>query len=93
MVFAETGDLVFKPRDQWHTFWNPGDEPVRILEVISPAGFERYFEEIVDLTAEGTMDPAKFPKLAAPYGLEGDLESIPRLCEEHGLVFGPPEQG
>ena len=22
-VFAEAGDLVFKPRGQWHTFWNP----------------------------------------------------------------------
>src|SRR5215207_8648955 len=30
------GDLIFKPRDQWHTFWNAGDEPARILEVISP---------------------------------------------------------
>src|SRR3978361_1567226 len=22
VVYAETGDLVFKPRNQWHTFWN-----------------------------------------------------------------------
>ena len=38
---AEPGDLVFKPRNQWHTFWNAGDEPCRILEIIAPAGFER----------------------------------------------------
>ena len=43
------GDLVFKPRDQWHTFWNAGDEPCRILEIISPAGFERFFSELVEL--------------------------------------------
>jgi quercetin dioxygenase-like cupin family protein len=43
------GDLIFKPRDQWHTFWNAGDEPARILEIISPAGFERFFAELVDL--------------------------------------------
>jgi mannose-6-phosphate isomerase-like protein (cupin superfamily) len=24
---AGPGDLVFKPRNQWHTFWNAGDEP------------------------------------------------------------------
>ena len=45
-VFAETGDFVFKPRDQWHTFWNAGDEPCRILEIICPGGFEHYFDEM-----------------------------------------------
>src|SRR4051812_13439418 len=39
VVYAEAGDLVFKPRDQWHTFWNAGDEPCRILEIISYAVF------------------------------------------------------
>src|SRR5919199_1760691 len=39
---AGPGDLVHKPRDQWHTFWNAGDEPCRILEIIAPAGFERF---------------------------------------------------
>ena len=41
-LVAGPGDLVFKPRNQWHTFWNAGDEPARILEIISPAGFEKY---------------------------------------------------
>jgi mannose-6-phosphate isomerase-like protein (cupin superfamily) len=36
VVFGKPGDLVFKPRSQWHTFWNAGDEPARILEIISP---------------------------------------------------------
>jgi quercetin dioxygenase-like cupin family protein len=42
---AGPGSYVFKPRGIPHTFWNAGDEPVRLLELISPAGFERYFEE------------------------------------------------
>ena len=42
VVYGQPGDLIFKPRGQWHTFWNAGDEPARILEMISPAGFERY---------------------------------------------------
>src|SRR5436190_23433756 len=46
VVEAGPGDLVHKPRDQWHTFWNAGDEPCRILEIISPAGFERFFAEL-----------------------------------------------
>jgi mannose-6-phosphate isomerase-like protein (cupin superfamily) len=48
LVYADAGDLVFKPRDQWHTFWNAGDEPCRILEIISPAGFENFFDELVE---------------------------------------------
>src|SRR5215467_282624 len=46
VVYGETGDLIHKPRNQWHTFWNAGDEPCRILEIISPAGFERFFAEL-----------------------------------------------
>ena len=49
VVEAGPGDLVFKPRNQWHTFWNAGDEPCRILEIISPAGFERFFQELSDM--------------------------------------------
>jgi len=45
VVYAEVGDFVFKPRDQWHTFWNAGDEPCRILEIIAEAGFEHFFED------------------------------------------------
>ena len=48
-VEAGPGDLVFKPREQWHTFWNAGDEPARILEIIAPAGFEKFFAELVDI--------------------------------------------
>jgi hypothetical protein len=39
---AGPGDLLFKPRGVAHAFWNAGDEPARLLELISPAGFERW---------------------------------------------------
>jgi mannose-6-phosphate isomerase-like protein (cupin superfamily) len=89
VVEAGPGDLVFKPRDQWHTFWNAGDEPARILEIISPAGFEHYFAEVVDALAAGPPDPATLGPIAARYGLEIDMESVPALCERFGLSFGP----
>ena len=57
VVEAGPGDLVFKPRNQWHTFWNAGDEPCRILEIISPAGFERFFRELVDMGGVLQADP------------------------------------
>jgi quercetin dioxygenase-like cupin family protein len=57
------GDLIFKPRGQWHTFWNAGDEPARILEIISPAGFERFFQQLVDTGGVTGVDPHTFEDL------------------------------
>ena len=57
VVFGEPGDLIFKPRGQWHTFWNAGDEPARILEIISPAGFEVFFEKLTGLADGGRRKP------------------------------------
>ena len=88
VVYAETGDLVHKPRNQWHTFWNAGDEPCRILEILSPGGFENYFDVLVDAIASDSMDPEKLAALEKSYGIEHDLESIPGLCERFGLTFG-----
>jgi quercetin dioxygenase-like cupin family protein len=89
VVIGEAGDLIFKPRNQWHTFWNAGDEPARILEIISPAGFEQFFEELLAMPADAPPPtPEQRTAVAARYGLEFDFESIPRLLEEHGLTFG-----
>jgi hypothetical protein len=87
VLYGEPGDLIYKPRGQWHTFWNAGDEPARILEIISPAGFERFFEALVDHPQDGPPDPAALAALGAEYGLEFDFESVPRLVQEHRLAF------
>ena len=90
VVYGEPGDLIFKPRGQWHTFWNAGDEPARIAEIISPAGFERYFEELIELLGSADPpDPARIASLAERYGLELDFESVPHLIERYGVTFGP----
>lgn len=85
VVIGEVGDLIFKPRAQWHAFWNAGDEPARVLEIISPAGFERYFEEIVDLGGVAGIDPQVLLAMRERYGLELDLASIHVLAERFGL--------
>jgi mannose-6-phosphate isomerase-like protein (cupin superfamily) len=85
VVHAQKGDLVFKPREQWHTFWNSGEEPLRILEIISPGGFEHVFKEMADDPEAMVGETAS--ALDARYGLEVDYESVERLCEEHELDF------
>lgn len=84
-VFAEAGDLVFKPRGQWHTFWNPGDTPTRILEIISPSGLEDLFRELG--RPGGELDPATLPALAARYGCAVDFERTAPIVQRHGLTF------
>ncbi len=87
---AGPGELVVKPRGIPHAFWNAGDEPARVLELISPAGFEAYFAEIAPLLPPNVEEP-RFAELAAvqaEYGLTMDLDSIPELVERHGLRWG-----
>ena len=87
VVEAGPGDLVFKPRNQWHTFWNAGDEPCRILEIIAPAGFERFFQELVAMGGVTAVDPDELGRLNERYGLEMDPQSVPGLVERFGLRF------
>jgi mannose-6-phosphate isomerase-like protein (cupin superfamily) len=83
---AGPGELVVKPRGIPHSFWNPGDEPARLLELISPAGFERYFEELAPLLAgDGPPDFAALAVIRDRYALTMDMDSIELLIEKHGL--------
>lgn len=86
VVEAGPGAWVFKPRNQWHTFWNAGDEPCEIIELISPAGFEHYFRELAAIWP----DRSKAGPLLAKYELDMQPESVPQLCARFGLVSGRP---
>ncbi len=88
VVEAGPGDLVFKPRHQWHTFWNAGDEPCRILEIISPAGFEHFFAELDALGGALRADPEALAELNERHGLEMQPDSVPGLLERFGLQIG-----
>jgi quercetin dioxygenase-like cupin family protein len=92
---AGPGELVSKPCGQWHAFWNPGDEPARLLEIISPGGFERYFGEIAPLLPPNADQPdvERLAEIRERYGLEMDMGSMGPLVERHGLTNSqvPPQ--
>ncbi len=50
---ATPGCYVLKPRGIPHMFWNPEDRPVRVVEIISLAGFERFFDEALEALPRG----------------------------------------
>lgn len=86
---AGPGAYVVKPRGVPHTFWNPGPERARILEIISPAGFEGYFDELADVLATTPPDdPPDFRKLtevAGSYGMTFHMERLPEIMERYGV--------
>jgi len=87
---AGPGDTVVKPRGVAHAFWNPGDETLRFLEVITPAGFEEYFGDIAPLLGgDGPPDLALLGAVMGRYALDMDMSSLPRLVAEHGLNAPP----
>ena len=86
IVEAGPGELVLKPRGVPHTFWNAGDEEVRVLEIISPAGFEQYFADLApELARPGEPDLAALQEIRARYGLTVDMASVEPLVNKHGL--------
>ena len=85
---AGAGELVLKPRGVPHAFWNAGDAPARLLEVITPSGFEDYFTALGPIVgAGGPPDPDALVRLAEDFGVEMDIASLPRLVRDHDLVL------
>ena len=83
---AGPGDLVVKPRGIPHAFWNHGELETRLLEIISPSGFEKFFAELAPaLNIDGPPDFAAIGALQARYGLRMDFQSAERLMREHDL--------
>lgn len=83
---ATPGCYIIKPRGILHTFWNAGPQPARLLEIISPAGFEKYFAELAELfQADGPPDLEKRTQLANRYGLTFDLTWVPELTAKYNL--------
>ena len=86
------GGYITKPRNELHAMWNAGSVPARMIEVISPSGFEHFFYELSELlTSDGSPDVAQIAELAANYGLQfGQPEWLPDVISRYNLT-PPPE--
>jgi len=86
VIEATPGCYVVKPRGIPHAFWNAGPQQARIIEIISPAGFEKYFAEAAEMVrAGGPPDVEAITRLASGYGLTLHLEWIPELVAKYKL--------
>ena len=84
---AGAGAYVYKPRGVPHTFWNATDEPARLIELIWPAGFERFFDELATAYEDGhgTPAPERVGELAERYDCEFLMDWAPELEARYGV--------
>ncbi len=69
---APPGSYAFVPPGNVHTFANRSTEPVRMLNLMAPAGFEQYLKEMAASLppAGGPPDPAVMAQIASRYDFE-----------------------
>jgi mannose-6-phosphate isomerase-like protein (cupin superfamily) len=76
-IRAEAGSFVLIPTSVIHSFSNPEDEPARFLTLVSPAGLERYLEELAALVKSEPIWPPADPRKLAMLGAKYDIHTPP----------------
>ncbi len=80
---AGPGECLYGPRNVPHTERVTSAEPVRYVEVNSPAGFEEFIVAAGEPAAELTLPPSDRPS--------PDFERLAALAAEHDIeILGPP---
>jgi mannose-6-phosphate isomerase-like protein (cupin superfamily) len=83
---AGAGSYVVKPKDVPHAIWNMGPEPSHVIEIVSPAGFERYFDELEPiLREEGPQWTQLFYAVAEKYGIIAEDEWSREIQKTYGV--------
>ena len=76
---AKAGAFVLVPKGTPHTFTRVEQKPAKFLVVYSPAGFEKFFDEAVDLDVTDT---------------ESYITKAEALAKKYNMkVVGPPLEG
>ena len=89
-VVLGPGGYIVKPRGEVHAMWNAGSTPARMIEVISPAGFEGFFREFADMSDSGPVDFAEVAKIAERYELPfAQPDWLPDVIARYNLTPPP----
>jgi len=67
---AQKGTTIFAPRGVPHTYRYLGKTPGWLMCVITPSGFEGFFEEIGALSSQQQQDIPRVMEIAKKFGLE-----------------------
>ena len=81
VVVGEPGDLIVKPRNEWHTLWNAGDAEARVLEII-PCRLRAVLRGAGRPLQRRTAASRSAGRDTRPIWPRGDRSSVPALIEE-----------
>ena len=81
-ILAKAGDFVQFPIGVVHAFRNTGSAVARMLVLCTPAGLEKYFEEI--------MDPVQDRSVTPPPVTEAFIARLLAAGPKAGVEFLPP---
>ncbi len=78
------GAVIYLPRGEIHTFRNSGDKPARMVVIVTPAGFENFFQEVAVQSPSRTMRPPVE---------QAEIDALMEAAPRYGLEFAPPPAG
>jgi hypothetical protein len=83
-VSQPVSGMLFVPKGLEHAYWNSGTTSARTLITISPPGFERYFEELVEGLAAAGDDAGAAMSVRKALSEKYDIEVVgsPRQATE-----------
>ena len=92
IVVAPVGSYVVKPRGVYHALCNAGTEPVWVIEMHAPGGFESWYDEyeqIASKFASGEIHEEEHrstrAELSVRYGVSFHDERIPEAMARFGI--------
>lgn len=88
-VVLGPGGYITKPRGQMHAMWNAGNVPARIVEIITPGGFETYLRELEELLALHV--PKSRDEAGTPTSSLHKTTAFADLAAKYGLTYGEPD--
>jgi quercetin dioxygenase-like cupin family protein len=80
---VSAGYLLYVGRETWYAYRNVGTSSARHLKILTPAGIEKFFEE-VSVPAQDRSSPPPFE--------EEDLERILSVAPKYGLEIQTPSE-
>jgi quercetin dioxygenase-like cupin family protein len=88
ILVAPAGSYVLKPRDVPHALYNAGARTVRVLEILTPGGFESYFDEYAQIASSDLGEDERLrarAELGEHYGVIWHDERIPQTKARFGI--------
>ena len=77
---ASAGSVVYAPRGVLHGFRNVGTTHSRMAVIITPAGLEKFFEEVGEPVTDPSSPPERPP----------DIERLVAVARKYGMEIPPP---